>query len=60
MKTITTPIIKQQEYYVLPILQELRLTIYNKKKNQYRNQDFTIYIRPHKILKTDSELKLEF
>lgn len=60
METLTTEVINGQEYYALPLPQKMRLTVYNKKKKEFRKQDFVVYIKPNKLLKTDETLRIEF
>jgi hypothetical protein len=60
METLTTEVIEGQEYYALPLPQKMSLTVYNKKKKEFRKQDFVVYIKPNKLLKTDETLRIEF
>lgn len=59
----TTDYIAGQEYFILPeeAQPQIRLEIYNEKKQEWRISGFDILIRPHgKKLKTDKNLKIFF
>ena len=62
IKRYTSNVIRGQEYYLLPqeLIPSLRLEIKNNKKKSYDFRDFNVFIRPNKILKTDSELNLYY
>lgn len=56
-----TKLVKGQSDYRIPIdTCNLRVKVFNQKKNLWELRDFGIYIRINKILKTDKEIELVY